>query len=86
MIRDILICACHSTEHQIIFSRDDEDIDKMIYCTIHLCPLPFFQRIKLAIKYIFGYRSKYGNFDEFLLTEQHVKQLKNIITYLESPK
>ena len=59
----VFICKCSSLEHQFSLSTDDE----YAYIGVHLAPLPFFQRLKLAVKYIFGYRCRYGSFDEILL-------------------
>ena len=71
---DIMICACSSVEHQIVV-RIDEDDKNMAYCEIHLCKLPFFKRLKNGLKYIFGYKSKYGDFDEFILDWRHADKL-----------
>lgn len=78
---EILICACHSTEHQIVIQKDDKD--KVIYCSIHLAPLPWYKRIVNGVKYIFGYRCKYGDFDEFLFDKKHVSLLKKITQFVE---
>lgn len=74
----ILICQCQNPEHQLIVARDE---DKQVYFLIHLVPdRTFFNRVINGIKYIFGYRSKYGEFDEFLLAEQDKTKLVNLIT------
>ena len=78
---EILICACSSDEHQIIIHKDEED--NMIYCTIHLVALPFWQRIWAAIKYIFGYKCRYGNFEEFIFTKKHSETLKEMSDFLK---
>ncbi len=81
----LLICACGSKEHQIIIQKDDDCTD-FVYMTIHLAPLSFFKRLKLGIKYIFGYRSIYGEFEEFIFDRSHVKSLKKLIKHLEYKK
>ena len=81
---EILICACHSTEHQIVIQKDEED--RMLYCSIHLSPMPWYKRIVNGIKYIFGYRCKYGDFDEFIFNEKHIEGLKEMIDFLEYDK
>lgn len=81
---EILICACHSTEHQIVIQKDEED--KVLYCSIHLSPLPWYKRLINGIKYIFGYRCKYGDFDEFLFDEKHIDKLKKMINFLNKNK
>lgn len=77
---EILMCACHSVEHQIVIQKDEED--KVLYCSIHLLPLPWYKRIVNGIKYIFGYRSKYGDFDEFLFDKKHITKLNQMVNFL----
>lgn len=69
----VLVCVCNSPEHSIIFNYDDED--KECYVSIHLSKLNFWDRLKSAIKYIFGYRSRYGDFDEIILDKSHADYL-----------
>ena len=42
---------------------DDEDL----FIEVHLAPLPFWGRVGNAIRYIFGERSPYGDFEEIIL-------------------
>lgn len=79
MKRDILICSCENPEHQIIVSY----LDKQVYLTIHLVKLPFFQRLWKGIAYIFGYCSKYGAFDEFILDKNDSDKILEIKKYLD---
>ena len=74
---EILVCACHSCEHQIVIQKDEED--NIVYCSMHLIPLPWYKRIINGIKYIFGYKSCYGDFDEFIFDKSHVEILQEII-------
>lgn len=74
MKKDVLICACNSTEHQIVLHLDQED--KVIYCHIHLTSYQsFFKRLWVGIKYIFGYKCKYGHWDEFIINHEHSDKL-----------
>jgi hypothetical protein len=81
---EILICDCESTEHQIVLHEDEKD--KVIYCHIHLIKYGFIKRLIKGIKYIFGYKCKYGEWDEFILSNKHVNDLKEIIKFLENDK
>ena len=81
---EILVCACHSTEHQIVIQKDEEE--NVLYCSIHLCPLPWYERIVNGIKYIFGYRCKYGDFDEFIFDKNHVILLSQMTEFLRNGK
>lgn len=44
----------------------------------------FWQRLKYAIKYVFGYKSKYGAFDEFIFRKEDADKLQSIVDYLKS--
>lgn len=82
-MNDLFICECHNIEHQLIFSYNN-DWD-LVYCDIHLVPEHnTFKRIKNALKYIFGYRSKYGDFDEFIFKKEDVHKLQKIIDHLNA--
>lgn len=65
----LLLCECNSIEHQIVISYDEED--NIAYVEYHLTKLPFFKRLVCGIKYIFGKRSKYGDFGEVLLGKKY---------------
>jgi len=73
----ILVCDCSSTEHQIVISEDTDD--NTFYCSIHLSNyLSFWKRLVAGVKYIFGHRCIYGNFDEFTFNNSHAETLKQI--------
>ena len=72
--KEFFLCHCNSPEHQFILSYDCEE--KEIYITPYLSSyLSFWKRIILAIKYIFGYRSKYGHWDCIILNTKEIKRL-----------
>jgi hypothetical protein len=86
---DILICECHSTEHQILllYSEDEYSTGKTFptcYAHIHLNRRPFWERVKYGIKYIFGYKCKYGAFDEFMFNPNDVQKLEKLVKYLKN--
>lgn len=86
MIRhELFICRCDSTEHQLIFSYFDDDLnERFVYCNVNLIPEQnIWKRIKNGIKYIFGYKSKYGQFDEFIFKKEDVHKLEEIVKYLK---
>lgn len=78
----IIICDCNSPEHQLIVTSDED----FIYLHIHLIKRGFWSRVKYAIKYIFGYKCKYGAWDEILLGPQHVGSFQEITDKLKSLK
>ena len=69
MEEKLILCNCFSPEHQMIIFYDKED--NIAYIEYHLKPLSFFERIKHAVKYIFGYRCKYGDFDEMIVDDKY---------------
>jgi hypothetical protein len=77
---EFMLCDCESIEHQITLRKDDELKD--IYMTIHLKPFPWYKRIANGIKYIFGYRCAYGDFDEFILSHKHADTLRKMADFL----
>lgn len=83
MKQQLYICECHSTEHQMVWNSSPDENEKMIYVSIHLLKKPFLQRLKHGLKYIFGYQSRYGAFDEIILSEKHSKQLIDASYYLD---
>ena len=66
MKRTLFTCVCGSLEHIFIVTADDDDL----FIEVHLSPLPFFERLKHAVQYLFGYRSRWGDFDEILLNPE----------------
>lgn len=61
----IFICECGSYCHQTIFWYDKTD--KQLNFTTHLITYRnFFKRLWVAIRYVFGYKSNYGDWDTFL--------------------
>lgn len=75
----IMICECHSLEHQMQFWHDEED--DCLYAEIHLIThRGFFRRLWYAIKYIFGYKSRFGAWDEFIFGDNNRQDLLNFLT------
>jgi len=81
---NILICDCSSREHQIIIEHDNEY--NIAYCHIHLIKQGFLRRLKAGLKYIFGYKCRYGQFDEFIFKPEHAKQLRELSDLLSEQK
>lgn len=78
----ILICECNSIEHQMMILKDED----AVYAEVHLNKLPLWQRLVYAIKYVFGYQSAYGAFDEFIFKKEHADKLIEVGNYLNSLK
>lgn len=65
----VIFCACYNKEHQLVFTKNEED--GLVYAEMHLTKLRFWKRLVLGVKYIFGYQSRYGAFDEIVLDKNH---------------
>ena len=82
--RETLICQCNSEEHQFSFVWfEDEQGQGEVFMEIHLTPNTFLGRLKNAIKYIFGHRSVYGDFDEVILKKEDVHKLEKVVEFLK---
>jgi hypothetical protein len=75
-------CACHSPEHTLSFSWDDEENE--IYTQVFLRSYHnFFWRVWAAIKYVFGYKCRYGHWDCFIMQSKDAQRLKDLLNKLE---
>jgi hypothetical protein len=76
-------CACHSDEHTLRFSfiPSDDPLDNEVYSSVFLNQYhSFFGRLWVAIKYLFGYKCKYGHFDCFILKDADVDRMVELMT------
>lgn len=73
-------CDCHDLEHLIKFElwidKNDADLYLSVFLNQHR---NFFKRIWIAIKYIFGYKCRYGHWDNWSLAIEDAERLKNLI-------
>lgn len=77
---EIIICDCSSAEHQMMLRFDEED--RMVYVEIHLMPLVWYKRLWHGIKYIFGYKCCFGDFEEMILSPKHARQIYGLYRFL----
>ena len=84
--QEIFICSCANVEHQMVMRWCVDANPKEVYCEIHLNKLPFFKRLIHGIKYIFGYTSAVGDFEEFIFKEEDAYRLQKMVTYLKNKK
>ena len=66
MKRTLFVCRCYSIEHSFIVSADEDDL----FIEIHLAALPFWKRLWHAFNYVVGRKSKWGDFEEVLLSPE----------------
>jgi len=72
---EIIKCPCHSGEHTTEFAYDND----MMYFHIRLKSVGFFKRIGKGLKYIFGYKCKYGEFDTVYIPESKLNDFQQLI-------
>lgn len=82
MDRKTMICECNSLEHQVVFWHDDED--NFLYCEPHLTThRNFFKRLIIGLKYAFGYKSRFGNFDCTIFKEKDLISLREYLNNIK---
>ena len=86
MERELFICECENTEHQIVFSWFEDDKVDGVFATVHLRKKSFLKRLIYGLKYIFGYQCKYGAFDEFILNPADASKLEKIYLFLNGAR
>ena len=69
-------CVCGSDEHTIRFILDPENHELFLH--VFLNEPNIFLRIWKGIKYIFGYKCRYGHWDEWVLENSDTQQLKEM--------
>jgi hypothetical protein len=78
----LLRCSCYDPEHIAILTYfEPKENGDFLYLSIHLCDYQnIFQRIWAGLKYIFGYKSKYGEYDELVLSDEAARSLIEYLT------
>lgn len=85
MENDILVCACHNVDHNVIVTHDTED--ELVYVNVRLKDdQSFSDRIKTAFKYVFKIKRYKSDYTEFILDSNDIPKLKKIITTLNGLK
>ena len=77
MSEELFLCQCGSPDHVFYVEYDEEWKEVFMYA--HLRKKSFWNRLKYGIKYIFGYQSRYGAFDEVILRQEDLHKLQKII-------
>lgn len=79
---EFFLCECVFPEHLFYFSYDQED--NVLYRSAHLSTKQgFFRRIWIAVKYILGHQSTYGDFDEVIIQPADRNRLISVINQLK---
>ena len=80
MEQQLFVCDCGDVSHQFILSwyPEDGDWSDELYIQIHLNQSNgFWKRLWHGIKYVFGYKCRFGAFDEILLDKNSAARLRN---------
>lgn len=74
MENHFLVCECNSSEHVLryIYDKDENELYTEVNLVQHR---NFLKRCLVAIKYIFGYKSKYGHFDTTIINKHEARKL-----------
>jgi hypothetical protein len=78
----IIKCSCGSAEHLIQvswFPPNKYDDGKEVYIHYSLLKFRLLKRIWYAIKYVFGYQSRFGGYAEMVLYPEDVEGLIEIL-------
>ena len=80
--RRAFICDCHSLEHQFVLWYDEELNN--IYIEPHLYHSGnWFKRLWGGVKYIFGYKSRFGNWDETIIKNEDIPNIRKYFDIVE---
>ena len=73
-------CECRSEEHALRFAYTSMPDDQPeVYVSTFMDNSGFFSRVWRAIRYVLGYKCKYGHFDCFLLREPDADRLIDLL-------
>lgn len=73
-----LECSCYSPSHTLKITNDIES--EMVYVSVHLPTKNFLRRILAAVRHILGHKSKYGDWDEFILKSEDKQKLIDLLS------
>jgi len=61
----------------------DPEEYKEVYLHVHLNKHKFFKRLWYGIRYIFGYTSRFGDWEEFIFKQEDADRLRTIADHLD---
>lgn len=77
--KKIYVCSCYDIQHQLVIMYDKEL--EIFTFQIHLTKLSFFKRLVVAIKYLFGFQSSIGAFEEVMLNSHHIREIRDQLSF-----
>lgn len=77
----IINCDCYYPEHGLRMTYFDDDDDYGLIIEVHLTTYKnFFKRIWVALRYVFGYRCRYGEWDEVIVQPESAQEIAQFLT------
>lgn len=82
---EFFVCKCHDVSHQLVLEtlETEENEEHVVYGCFHIVHLEFWEKLKCAMKYIFGRKCKDGDFDALLLRPEDADRLECFANYLD---
>lgn len=75
-------CSCNNDEHTLRLVLDREENE--IYASVFLNQYrSWYKKIWVGIRYIFGYKCKYGHWDVWTLKPEDAERLKSMLNELD---
>lgn len=85
-VQELLTCKCGDPSHQMVIGYNHDEFEE-VYLSVHLVREGnIFKRIWRALKYVFGMRSIYGDFDEIILSPLDAPKLQKVVNHLNKQK
>lgn len=79
-------CQCSTPEHTLRFWFDGDEEYPCVYASVFLDEPPLHRRLWLALKYVLGYKSRYGHFAEFMLRPEDADRMIGMLGALKRAK
>jgi len=83
MAHKAIVCSCNDINYSMLYETDVLGNEKFVFLYIHLNKIPFHKRLIYAIKYIFGYQSSFGAFDEIIIDKDNIQGFENIVKFIK---
>ena len=85
MNKKLILCECGDISHQMIATFESDDIlQNEVWISYHINSKTFIDRLKNGIKHIFGFKSKYGDFGEFIITHKNIDKFEEIVKFIKN--
>jgi hypothetical protein len=80
----VVVCGCGDTAHHLLFTLDSDEPEVWLHYQLEL--KPWYKRLWIGIKYIFGYQSKYGTYGELSINETNIHNFEKIVEHVKGKK